>query len=194
MPNPCQIDGDQAYSDQLTDIYSAGLSRMADRLTSGQLTLDEWHQQMKDALDKMYVFQAMAGVNGDQTRVDTTAIQSALTEQYQYLDGFAAAIESAAQGGTSLGFVANRATMYAKSSQAEYWRQAAGVDLPAVPKDGSTACMMNCGCHWETECDSDGNVLATWVMDDALENCEDCKQRAKDWAPLVIAADKARLA
>lgn len=200
MAIECGINGDQAYSDKLTEIYSAGLSRLANQLVNGQLTVDEWHQQMKDAIDRMYAFQAMAGVDGNQADVNTEAVRSAITDQYTFLDGFADAIEQAIANGTSLGFVPNRAAMYAKSSQAEYWRQAVGVELPHVPKDGSTACMTNCTCHITTECEFSGGrvvaVLATWHLDPTKDevHCPDCPERAATWNPLRIPVNEARAA
>jgi len=187
VANPCGIDGDPAYSDKLVEIYSAGVRRMADKLTSGELSLDAWHQQMKDAIDKMFVFQGMAGVNGDRSRVDNATLRKSIEEQYHYLDQFATDIETAFQSGQSLGFVASRAALYAGSSKQSYWQQAVEVELPAYPGDGSTQCLGHCACEWSLDCDGQGNVLATWVLG-AADHCPDCIARAAKWAPLVIEA------
>jgi hypothetical protein len=201
MSIECGINGDQAYSDKLTDIYSAGLSRLANQLVNGQITVDQWHQQMKDAVDRMYAFQAMAGVDGNQADVNAEAVRKAIAEQYKYLDSFADAIEQAIANDTSLGFVANRATLYAKSSQAEYWRQAVGVELPHVPKDSSTACKSNCTCSISVDCERDSSgkvvaVLATWNLDPTRDeaHCPDCPERAAKWNPLRIPVRQAEAA
>lgn len=190
MANPCAIDGDPDYSDKLVEIYQAGMRRMADRLTREDMTLNEWHQQMKDAIDKMFVFQGMAGVNGDRSRMDMGLLRQSIQKQYHFLDGFAADIEKAIQNKTSLDFVAARAAMYAGSSKQSYWQQAIDVPLPAYPGDGSTECKGYCKCDWKLECDDHGNVLATWKLGKA-DHCQTCVSRAEKWAPLVIPRRKA---
>lgn len=192
--NSCAINGDQGQSDKLTEIYSAGLYRLGQNLVDGKITLTEFHQQMIDAVEKMYVFQGASAVDGDRTQYDAVTVRQSVDEQLVFLDGFMTAIEQAQANNGSLGFVPNRAAMYAKSSQSEFWRQAISVTLPAYPKDSSTICKTNCKCVWSIDCDSAGNVLATWVMDDSVENCEDCQRRAREWNPLVIPKPKAKAA
>lgn len=178
MTDECRIEGDTAYSDRLTSIYGAGMERMGQSLIDGKLTLDEWHQQMKDAIDKMYVFQAMAGVNGDQSQVDQVSLTNQLKDQYGYLDGFASDIETAIKDGKSLDFVPSRAALYAGSSQESYWNATTGeADLPAYPGDGSSECLGNCGCKWVCR-----NGKWYW-MRGKNDSCPTCLQRAEEWSP-----------
>lgn len=176
--DPCAIEGDTSYSDKLTDIYSAGLSRLGNNLLDSKVTLTDWHQQMKDAIDKMFVFQGMAGVNGDKSLVDTAKITQQIQAQYGYLDGFASDIETAIQNGSSLAFVPSRAAMYAGSSKQSYWTQTtAGIDLPAQPCDGTSECLGRCGCEWKCI-----NGKWNWVRGKD-DSCPTCLQRAANWSP-----------
>lgn len=178
MTDTCRVEGDTSYSDTLTNIYANGMRKMGEQLVSGQLTLDQWHQDMKDAIDGMFVKQGMAGVQHDESQVDTSAITDQVAEQYQYLDGFAADIEQAMASGKSLDFVPSRAAQYAGSSQQSFWTQATGeADLPAQPGDGSSECLGNCGCKWECH---DGEWYWVRGKDDS---CPTCLKRAAEWAP-----------
>ena len=63
---------------------------------------------------------------------------------------------------------------------------ALGLPLPAMPRDGTSQCLSNCGCAWEiAELDGDGNYDCTWQLG-KTENCQTCRQRAADWSPLQI--------
>lgn len=112
------------------------------------------------------------------------ALVKAVQAQLGYLDGFAADLRS--PSAYAMGRQA-RAAMYAEAIGASYWRGATRMlPLPALPKDGTTPCLTNCGCSWEIdELNGDGNYDCTWVLGTS-ENCQTCSQRAADWAPLRI--------
>ena len=88
-----------------------------------------------------------------------------------------------------------RATMYAQSLEQVYQRgymrargdKAQLPDLPAYPRDGSTACRTNCHCRWVLKHVSDTEYQAFWELRPG-EHCEDCLRRSHDWAPLRIVA------
>lgn len=189
----CGINGDADYSDHITKTYSSGLSRLTEQMVRGDITVDDWHQQMRDAIDKMFYFQAAAGANGDRSQIDEDAVHYEAAKQFKYLSGFANDVNASIKAGKQPNFAVSRAVLYAKSSQAEYWRQAVGVELPHVPKDGSTVCLSNCTCDISTECErnSAGKVTAVlvyWHLDPTKEevHCEDCPKRAEEWNPLRI--------
>lgn len=182
MDGDCRVVGDKDYSKKLTDIYSSGMQRMADNLLHGTLSLEDWHKNMKDAIRQMYAYQAAAGVNGDQSQMrddDWTRIQDNIGAQYAYLDNFAADIEKAVETeGASLDFIPNRATLYAKSAQAEFWRQATDdADLPAYPGDGTSECLGQCGCEWVC-------INGKWHWQRGKDDsCTTCIEREQTWNP-----------
>jgi hypothetical protein len=172
---------DLAHSDQLVRFYSAGLSRMAERLANGDLTLTNYHQGFKDVIDAAWANQTLAAVGGDPsalTDADRERLRQGITGQYGYLDNFMSDIEAALKSGDPLDFVKSRATMYAGSAQAAYWQQlTAAANLPAHPKDGSTPCLSNCGCHWVQR---DGS----WYWErDKNDSCDVCVWREAHWNP-----------
>ena len=89
----------------------------------------------------------------------------------------------------------NRAQMYADSLMGLYneiWnsgkQESSGMPpLPAVPRDGTTQCLVNCRCHWEVQRGDDGEWLAYWRLS-PVEHCDTCKCRAKHWSPLTLRA------
>lgn len=190
--SPCEVNGTQQEADMIASQYAARNMALANDLVHGTLSLDDFHARMQDSIRLSYLHQAIAGTPDSDERqlkqADLTAMESKIAEQYKYLDGFmddiAAAVE---KDGASLDFIANRASLYGKASESEYWNQATNVDLPAMPRDGSTQCLSNCQCSWDLNCDDNGDVHATWNLGDA-DHCPDCVQRSQDWSDLVIPA------
>lgn len=183
MNDDCTLTGDKDYSDVITGRYVAGMSRMANNLLHGTLSLDDWHSGMKDAIKSMYGFQALAGVGGDASQIsdkDLARIEAQVKEQYSYLDGFAAKIVGAVdENGASLEFISNQSQMYAKVSQVSYWRQAIGdADLPTVPGEDCEG-LGNCACSWVCK---DGQWY--WELGEA-DHCDTCVKHAKEWSPYV---------
>lgn len=187
--DPCEITGDQSETDAIVGRYSEQMRRLSEALISGDSTLDVWHEKMQDLIRLAYIHQAAAADDGNLVPEDRTRIEAAIRGQYDFLDKFVDDIEAAMNGGKSLDFVPSRAVLYAESSAAEYWRQAIKVDLPAIPRDGSTECMGNCQCHWRLECREPGIVRATWVLGEA-DHCPDCVERAGTWNPILIPTRK----
>ncbi len=195
MANPCEVNGDQAVSDRLSNVYASRMRSLSDDLLHSTLSLEDWHTQMQDAIRLAFLHQAIAGAPDSDERLISSAdmrrIERNIAEQYKFLDKFASDIESAVvREGASLDFIPSRASLYAQSSGAEYWKQALNVDLPAVPRDGSTQCLGNCQCQWDLQCADDGIVLATWLLESG-ESCPDCKVRAETWNPLRVSSKAA---
>lgn len=190
MQSPCTVNGSQDEADLIASQYTRRAIALSNDLLHGTLSLDDYHTRMQDMIRLSFLHQAIAGTpDADErqlTQADLTALEAKIGKQFEYLDGFMSDIEAAvAKDGASLDFIPNRASLYAKASEAEYWNQATNVDLPSQPRDGSTQCLSNCQCQWDLNCDDQGNVHATWVLGDA-GHCPDCEQRAQDWADLVI--------
>ena len=116
-------------------------------------------------------------------------------DQYgqDYTKAAARAIEAAAAQDKPLDFVVARSKLYAKSSQALFWKTSVPVDLPQTPRDGQTRCKTNCRCYLDIgyERDDDGAIVAVlvyWRLTPA-EHCEDCLRLAREWNPLRLEVD-----
>lgn len=188
--SPCAVNGSQDEADAVSAQYTRRTQALANDLLHGTLSLDDFHTRMQDMIRLSYLHQAVAGTRDDDerelTQADYRRMETAIGKQYEYLDGFMDDITAAVEKkGASLDFIPNRAALYAKAAEAEYWKQATNVDLPAIPRDGSTQCLGNCQCSWDLSCNDDGSVDATWVLGEA-DHCPDCVQRSQEWNPLRI--------
>lgn len=102
-------------------------------------------------------------------------IKAAVVGQLPYLRQFAAAI---AAGRLSDAQIAARAGLYAGAVCAT-WGSArwAGAGLPAMPGDGSTECLTQCGCAWAFR--DDGYYWERGKND----SCPTCISREAQWRP-----------
>lgn len=154
-------------------------------LESGATTLAEWQQQFSDALAKYHTAALLVGQqDGALTDAGRRYLGKTVEAQIGFLRKWAVEIQDEAQ--FELGWNA-RAALYAQGIGQSYWKGATKMlPLPAMPRDGTTACLGNCGCAWDIEqLDGDGDYDCTWTMG-PLEHCQGCKQRATDWAPYRI--------
>lgn len=147
-------------------------------------SVDAWRATMEGLLARYGQAAVLAGLSD----AGVTANSDRLAREYvrgqrSYLDGFAAAIRE----GLSPAATQARAQLYAESVGAAYWRgRTYGLPLPALPKDGTTQCRVNCRCRWDVQqLDGEGNYDCYWKMT-AGESCQTCRERARQWAPLKI--------
>jgi hypothetical protein len=175
---------------QTTDSIAAQFAR--DRASKSVIeAVSNFQGTAREELRKMNALQVVVGAGGDVRQVhpnDWLRLGAELQKQDRYLERFAHEIRD---GDMSEAAIASRLALYARSTQASFYREAAPVDLPAHPRDGSTPCLSNCDCEWrfDFEYDEDGNViavLATWVLGSTEKHCDVCPQRASDWNPLRI--------
>lgn len=159
------------------------------------ISADDFNQAMRREIKEEYIRQYIHAKGGrDQmTAVDWGSIGGMLKEQYGYLNVFT---EELRAGEVTPGQAATRARMYARSAREAYERgfaRSQGIPegaLPAMPGDGSTICLVNCGCAWSFEPvrDEDGNTVAWhcyWNLG-PTEHCPDCLARREEWYPYVI--------
>lgn len=147
--------------------------------------IEAWRDAFAGLIARYHTAAQLVGQGGGVLSVaGRQALVKAVQAQLGYLDGFAANLR--APSADAMGRQA-RAAMYAEAIGASYWRGATRMlPLPALPKDGTTQCLTNCGCSWEIDqLEGDGNFDCTWVLGTS-ENCQTCSQRAADWAPLRI--------
>lgn len=195
MPEPFTDPNDmRKYSNALRLQSERRIRGLTNQLASGNITLSAWQSQMKAELRRGNYEQFITGYGGDKSklrRTDYLKLGPELKRQYAYLRRFAAVIEAAAANGSPLTFAISRAVMYARSTQAMFWKSHVPVKLPQVPRDGQTKCRTNCKCRlvidYERD-EKDGHivaVLAWWRLSPA-EHCEDCLNLASQWRPLRL--------
>lgn len=161
------------------------VQRLMSALEDGAQTVEAWRAAFSAALAKYHAAALLVGQNGAAlTDAGKAWLGKTVQAQLGFLEKWAVEIQDEAQ--FKLGWNA-RAALYAEGIGQSYWRGATKMlPLPAMPRDGTTPCLGNCGCSWEiTELDGDGNYDCTWAMG-PLEHCQICKQRAADWAPYRI--------
>lgn len=144
-----------------------------------------WQQEVSRQLARYHAAAMLAGAGVETlTPAMTTAVTTDLATQLRFLGKFAIEVQGGDQW--QAGWNA-RAQMYAESIKAPYWRGAVKMlSLPAMPGDGTSTCLTRCRCAWDVnELEGDGNYDCTWLLS-AAEDCQVCKQRALDWAPLRV--------
>jgi len=101
------------------------------------------------------------------SRAERNDLKARVAEQLRYYDRFAAQA-----GDMSDAAVAARAQLYVGAIKATYG-EARYPGLSQYPGDGSTQCKVNCGCDLDERDDG-----IHWILNEALENCEDCQSLA----------------
>lgn len=181
------------YSNALRLVSERNVADLTQQLLDGDITLAQWQTRMKTELRQANKQQFITGHGGSSkgiTAGEYGRLGPELRRQYQYLRKFAAAIEKAAADGKPLIFVTARAQLYAKSTQAMFWKAAIPVALPQVPRDGKTDCKTNCSCRLDVKYvrDEEGKLLKVrvfWRLGIA-DHCESCKRLTREWNPLEI--------
>lgn len=167
-------------------IFNDDVDSLAEDVYSGNLSIGAWEEQMRQLIreyNSSIASMAKGGWDG-MTQSDWGKLGNPLKEQYKYLHGFAEDVASNRET-ISLEAIQARAHLYGESSKGTAYIIQTSPDirdqLPWMPKDGSTECMMNCKCHWALdvleETDTTMTVLATWTLNAAAESCLDCVDR-----------------
>jgi hypothetical protein len=169
---------DPRMSAEIDALFNQRMAYLAGRLTSGEITLGEWQIEMREAIRRARALQLIAGADGDRSKVsadDWLKLGPALRKQDGFLREFARDIQAGKIAPTA---IADRATLYAGTAGEAYWQQATkDVDLPAMPRDGSSPCGGRCGCSWV---ESGGEWY--WELG-KTDSCPVCVQRASEWSP-----------
>lgn len=156
-----------------------------DALVESGMTLAAWKRAMLDGLRRYHAAAYLAGANARTVSPQAAAaLKKTVAAQLRFLNNFAIEIQDAPQ--FQPGWKA-RAELYAKGIGQSYWRGATRLlPLPAMPRDGTSQCLGNCGCSWEVQpLDGEGNYDAYWRRG-RTDSCQTCVQRERDWAPLRI--------
>lgn len=174
--------------DEFTTANLANVTRLAARLALGEIDVRAWEQAMRALVRAVFLGQyalGRGGIGALQT-VDRMRVGALVGEQWGFLHAFAAEV---AAGDLSEAQIAARSQLYVESSaRAEsegHQRAFRGLELPAHPGDGSTACRSQCRCRWSIVDDGD-EWRATWRTGGGDATCADCRRRGADWSPLVV--------
>ncbi len=164
---------------------------LARRLADGEITVQRWQAEMRAVVKATFGGEYLFGRGGRNamTAGDWGSLGPLVRDQYRYLHAFA---ERVAAGELTQAQIAARAGLYCGASVQAYERgrgAAYGLTLPVYPADGGTSCKANCRCSWRIE-ETDSEWRATWKLS-AAENCAGCQERARQYAPLVVAKEAA---
>jgi hypothetical protein len=175
-----------AALDRLIERLSQSVALLMEGLENGRLDVNEWREAMERELLRYYTAAYMTGQDSpDLTTEARSVIRNYVNTQIKYLDNFALVIQTAEA--FEQGWKA-RAEMYANGIKAPYWQGRVKVlALPAMPGDGTTQCLTNCGCEWDIQVvDEDkGDYDAYWVRG-KQDSCQTCLEREAQWNPLQI--------
>jgi len=177
--------------------FTKDVAKLAERLRSGKIDLAQWHSDMKQSVKDLHISSLVISRGGEWKSITFSEwgrVGRELRDQYAYLRGYAQQVEQRAhmelmglENQHSLEYMKWRSALYAGNSNATFWRGVTHNLLPQVPGDGKTACKMNCGCVLRVEAGDTPNTLYVyWVVNAALENCEDCLRLEMEWAPYVL--------
>lgn len=183
------------YSNALRMETESEIEKITQKLLNGQLKLGSWQRQMLRIIWRGNTAQYVTGRGGNVGRLEflkarVNIARKEMVTQFKHLRRFAGTIKSANKQGKPLTFVMARSKMYARSTQAEFWRSAIAVELPQVPRDGNTQCLTNCQCRLKFDYVRDDNgkitaVLVWWNVRPA-EHCPDCLKLQREWNPLRV--------
>jgi hypothetical protein len=177
--------------------FREDVAKLAEQLYSGKIDLSTWHDEMRQAVKDLHISSLVIGKGGEWgtiTQSEWGRVGRELRDQYAYLRNYARQVEQRVhmelmeqENVFSLKYLQMRSGLYAGNSNATFWRGVTYNLLPQVPGDGQTACVMNCGCHLRVDAGDNPNTLHVyWILDPALENCDDCVRLAEEWTPYVL--------
>lgn len=164
------------------NIFNDESDDLAERLFNGDISIGQWQDEMKALVKGLNTSAAAIGKGGwdlmgprDWGRLGTPN-----REQYKFLKGFAQDISDNRET-ISLAYLKNRQRLYGESAanvateaEAGFWWKD---NLPWLPRDGTTACLVRCHCKWELSTietrKSFNMVEAIWRLGEA-DHCDDC--------------------
>ena len=175
-------------------VYKEKSAALAKRLVAGELTVEQWRQDMMRAIRDLHFTAAVAGAGGIGylTPEAISAIDAKVREQGTYLNNWANQLTSQQQ--LSEGQIVTRAHLYSGASSALANETADTVTygrfpkLPCYPVDGHTLCRGNCKCkdwRWDILDAEKGDADVYWQLSPA-EHCDTCLYRAQVFNPLKI--------
>lgn len=163
------------------------LTNLADQMATESISLDEWEKQFRQIIKQESLIEYGVGRGGfkQMTQSDYGRVGRYLRDQYEYLRNFKKAVADLSDAQIKV-----RSQMYASASKYMYERaRSVALDipkLPAYPCDGTSECLINCGCGWDYQkLEGDGNWDCRWKKT-KKESCPTCIDRADKWNPLQV--------
>lgn len=182
---PIDRSGQKALIDARMAIFDRDASLLAEKVYTGDITIGQWEEKMRAMIREMHSSVAAIGKGGwtDMTQSDWGKLGAGVKKQYRYLHGFAEYIDENRET-INLGSIQARARMYGEAAKGAAYVAATPLDiieqLPWMPKDGSTECLVNCKCVWLLQVlkvtRKTQTVQATWKLTPA-EHCSTCAER-----------------
>lgn len=175
-------------------VYKDKSAALAKKLVAGELTIEQWRQDMMRAIRDLHFTAAVAGAGGIGflTPDAIAAIDAKVREQGTFLNKWANQLTSQAQ--LSEGQIVTRAHLYSGASSALANETADTVvygkfpKLPCYPADGRTLCKGNCKCKdWQWDIlDAEKGDADVYYRLSPAEHCDTCLYRAAVFNPLQI--------
>lgn len=167
------------------NIFNNDVDQLAEKLFTGDISLGAWEETMRRYIRELHTSTAAIGKGGwgEMSWRDWGRLGTQMREQYRYLHGFAEHI-AANRETISIAAIKARAHLYGTAAGHSAYLMEAGAEiatqLPWMPKDGSTECLVGCKCQWNLQVIGEERnmkvVQAVWQLNPA-EHCGDCVDR-----------------
>ena len=173
--------------DRLINLWMERVRLMAERLTIGELTIQEWTLGMRRETMSVFSDEYMMALGGWNSMYaeDFTNLAVMVYDQFRYLQDFAEVVK---QGQLSKAQIGARSELYIASATQSFEQGRArrhDLILPAYPADGSQICQSRCRCRWNIK-EEDDRIDAFWVLDPSAEHCDTCVSNSEVWNPYWV--------
>ena len=188
-------------------IFNNDVDALAEKVFTGDITVGAWVEEMKALIRGVHTGVASIAKLGwgNVSQAEWGVVGAEVKKQYRFLQNFAEDI-LANKDTISLAAIQARAHMYGQSAGHTGALMQAGNlaggtrrkptgygSLPWIPKDFSTRCGANCRCHWDIKVlsttEDSQEILASWILDEEAESCEDCVDRIGFTTTLTVPLD-----
>ena len=162
------------------------IASLTAKLEAGEITVAVWENAIQEVMAQYALAAGMIGADSDVVSDAALAVLTGyLVNQFDYLSVFSDEIKAASEWVSGWNY---RAASYALSLKIPYWNGSTDyLPLPAMPAEG-TQCQNNCYCKWRIDevNSAQGDFDCYWILEDGVDHCQTCKQRAEDWNPIKI--------
>lgn len=174
--------------------FDANVTRLAQGLKNGTVTLGQFDGAMRSAIRQHHLAAAVIAEGGTANATPQTLAlaQQQVNAQLTYFDNWISELRQQAAAGKlpSADYLTNRARLYGKAAGETASRAGIQVQglpmLPFYPKQ-ATRCKVGCKCRWDVRVIDavNGSYDCYWRMGEA-EHCPTCKARARLANPLRV--------
>ena len=170
--------------DRLINLWMERVRLLAEWLSIGQLTIQEWTLSMRRETMSVFSDEYMMALGGWNSMYaeDFINLAAMVFNQFGYLQDFAEVVR---QGELSKAQIGARSELYIASATQSFEKGRArrhNIILPAYPADGSQICQSRCRCKWSIK-ETEERVDAFWMLDANAQHCDTCLSNAEVWNP-----------